>query len=385
MIITLKGADFSASNIGTLSSWRITRSLGTGATYEGPTSVDKGAAFNATVTLAEGYEIGTAGVTVTMGGTVLSGAHSISGNVITISIASVTGNVLIKVPTVNTATGEEEEPDIPDIPDNPGSGTESSIIDITSQFKWNSGTCIAANGTTGADANWLVSDKVDVSNYSSLTFTQAQTTNAGTSLGYAFYKANGTAIAGETNGGTSYEPVEKTIEVPADATHFRTMWYSDSNSNIVASNYTFSCKATIKEGGSGGTSNPSNPATPGNLTEQFVWTEGKAIKHASGTEIVDSNWKCSDYVNISGLSTLSMTVVGTTTANQTSLGYAFFNSSKSFISGKMNTVDQTEYNYTTETIQIPTNAAYIRTTWFSSNHKDAPAAALANDFSCSGS
>ena len=41
MIITLKGADFSASNIETLSSWRISHSLGTGATYEGPTSVDE--------------------------------------------------------------------------------------------------------------------------------------------------------------------------------------------------------------------------------------------------------------------------------------------------------------------------------------------------------
>lgn len=119
MIITLKGADFSASNIGTLSSWRITRSLGAGATYEGVASVDKGAAFSATVTLAEGYEIGAAGVTVTMGGTVLSGAHSVSGNVITITIASVTGNVLIKVPTVNTAGGDE--PDIPVEPDEPES------------------------------------------------------------------------------------------------------------------------------------------------------------------------------------------------------------------------------------------------------------------------
>jgi hypothetical protein len=135
MIITLKGADFSASNIGTLSSWRISRSLGSGATYEGVTSVDKGAAFTATVTLAEGYEIGTAGVTVTMGGTVLSGAHSISGNIITITIASVTGNVLIKVPTINTATGEEEEPEtpeVPDIPDEPGTdGGDSSFHTVT--------------------------------------------------------------------------------------------------------------------------------------------------------------------------------------------------------------------------------------------------------------
>lgn len=119
MIITLINADFSKSNIGTLSSWRISRSLGTGATYEGATSVDKGAAFNATITIAEGYELGSAGVTVTMGGIELSDACSISGNVITITIASVTGNVLIKVPTVNVNTGEEEEPDTPVTPDEP--------------------------------------------------------------------------------------------------------------------------------------------------------------------------------------------------------------------------------------------------------------------------
>lgn len=129
MIIVLKNADFSQSNIGTLSTWRISRSLGVGATYDGPTSVDKDASFTATVTIAEGYEIGTAGVTVTMGGTVLSGAHSILGNVITITIAEVTGNVLIKVPTINTATGEEEEPDTPVTPDEPDTPAGWAIYD----------------------------------------------------------------------------------------------------------------------------------------------------------------------------------------------------------------------------------------------------------------
>lgn len=156
MIITLKGADFSASNIGTLSTWRITCSLGTGATYEGVTSVDKGAAFTATVTLAEGYEIGTAGVTITMGGTVLSGAHTIEGNVITITIASVTGNVLIKVPTINTATGEEEEPDTPTnytFTINPTPST--AIVTLTASEYTQSGNSITVpNGTV---VSWSVS------------------------------------------------------------------------------------------------------------------------------------------------------------------------------------------------------------------------------------
>lgn len=107
MIITLKGANFASSNIGTLSTWTISRVLGSGATYNGVTHVDKNATFSATVTIATGYELGSAGVTVTMGGTAVTSGVTTSGNVITISIGSVTGNVVIKVPTINTATGEE--------------------------------------------------------------------------------------------------------------------------------------------------------------------------------------------------------------------------------------------------------------------------------------
>lgn len=108
MIITLVGADFKDSNIGTLSTWTISRVLGNGATYSGATYVDKNARLDATVTIDEGYEVGTAGVTVTMGGVPVTSGVSTSGNVITISITSVTGNVVIKVPTKNTSTGDED-------------------------------------------------------------------------------------------------------------------------------------------------------------------------------------------------------------------------------------------------------------------------------------
>lgn len=109
MIITLKNADFSKSNIGMLSTWSIVRSLGTGAKYAGPIYVNKDSAFNATVILDDGYEIGAAGVVVTMGGTVLDESYySITGNIITFTIAMVTGNVVIKVSTLNVNTGEED-------------------------------------------------------------------------------------------------------------------------------------------------------------------------------------------------------------------------------------------------------------------------------------
>mgnify|MGYP003419060635 CR=1 FL=1 len=111
MIFTLIGADFSKSNIGTLSSWIILRELGAGATYTGPSFVEKNATFSATVTLSESYEIGSAGITITMGGIALDeSCYSVTGNVITFTIASVTGSVVIKVPTLNIDTGEGDVP-----------------------------------------------------------------------------------------------------------------------------------------------------------------------------------------------------------------------------------------------------------------------------------
>lgn len=140
MIIVLKNADFSQSNIGTLSTWRIFRSLGAGATYSGPTFVDKNAALMATVTLAEGYELSAAGITITMGGTVLgTESYYIGGNGIMIEIPNVTGNVLIKVPTVNTSTGEEEDPAVPDTPV-PAAIVNLTLANVDGNILYNTGT-----------------------------------------------------------------------------------------------------------------------------------------------------------------------------------------------------------------------------------------------------
>ena len=109
MIITLKGADFSSNNIGKLSTWTIFTTLGSGTTYEGVRMVDKGASFSALITLADGYEIGSAGVKVMMGSNnVTTSAVTIEGNEIAISISAVTGHIMITVPTININTGEEE-------------------------------------------------------------------------------------------------------------------------------------------------------------------------------------------------------------------------------------------------------------------------------------
>lgn len=112
MILTIKGADFSATNIGTLSTYIISKSIGSGAIYEIPNFVDKNSSVNWVITLDEGYTFGT--YSVTMGGEVIT--PTVVDNVMTISIAEVTGNVRIVVATVNENTGEPEEPETPSQP-----------------------------------------------------------------------------------------------------------------------------------------------------------------------------------------------------------------------------------------------------------------------------
>lgn len=111
MIITIKGADFSLANIGTLSTYIISKSIGSGAAFDIPNFVDKNSSVNWTITLDEGYTFGT--YSVTMNGEVIT--PTIVDNVMTISIAEVTGNVRIVVATVNENTGEEDDPVVPPV------------------------------------------------------------------------------------------------------------------------------------------------------------------------------------------------------------------------------------------------------------------------------
>lgn len=206
MIIVLKNADFSKSNIGTLSTWRITRSLGAGATYSGPTSVDKGMAFSATVTLAEGYEVGADGVVVTMGG--VGQAYTINDNVITINIASVTGNILIKVPTNSIVVN----PDIPDEPDIPVYYT------ITYKYMDSNGTIIKTSTTetveSGTRKNFSIS-------------------NAATINGYTVSSVSPTSAIVTSNISVTYiynaEKIDEPIEYPINVTNWEQGSYNQGS------------------------------------------------------------------------------------------------------------------------------------------------------------
>ena len=129
MIITISGANFSASNIGTLSTWTVSKSIGAGAEHRIPSYVDKNSAFDYTITLKDGYTFGT--YSVTMGGQTIT--PTVTETSMTINIPSVTGAIRIEVKTINSSTGEPEEPE------EPGVTKRKNYAPLYNKWNWVSG------------------------------------------------------------------------------------------------------------------------------------------------------------------------------------------------------------------------------------------------------
>ena len=175
----------------------------------------------ATVTLsASGYSTvsGTGSKSITVAsGTNVSWTVSASGYDTQNGTQSVTSSSSKNVTLTTSSSG--------------GSGTGAET-NLTSQFSWTPGTINATAGSTSSgDTNWLYSNTIDVSAYSKIRFAHIQTPNSATTLGYTFYNSSMTAVSGATNAGTSYDPVNRTVDVPSGAQYFRCMWINTSNSN----------------------------------------------------------------------------------------------------------------------------------------------------------
>ena len=215
MIITIKGADFSSANIGTLSTYIISKSIGSGASFDIPNFVDKNSSVNWVITLNEGYTFGT--YSVTMGSEVIT--PTVVDNVMTIAIAEVTGNVRIVVATVN----ENGEEDIPVVPDTPT--PDSNVV----EFKFNSA---VENGVNLSNAGSISNGKIVVTkegivDYNGITFsndkdwtfecialpsgaTDLVVISANNNVGGYFQLANPT---GASNGTVRFRDANRTMSV----------------------------------------------------------------------------------------------------------------------------------------------------------------------------
>ena len=160
MILTIKGADFSSANIGTLSTFVVSKSIGRGASFDIPSFVEKNSSVNWVITLGEDYTFGT--YSVTMGGEVVT--PTVNGSEMTIAIANVTGNIRITVATVYNGVEELPEPDEPVVPPVDGVinyfnlNDPDVIRDKSINESGSIGTQISNYGVTG----WIPCKKGDV-------------------------------------------------------------------------------------------------------------------------------------------------------------------------------------------------------------------------------
>lgn len=181
MIITLKGANFSGSNVGTLSTWLINKSLKGVTTTSTVTSVDKDGSYTATFKVADGYELYSE--YVTMGGVDITQQLIWSDDTTaTLTISKVTGNVYINI--VANSESEEEEP---------------VYYTITYKYVDSSGNTIGANTTeqvlAGTSKTFNTSGAIGIDGYtiSSVSPTSA-TVNSNITVTYT-YTVNATSGA----------------------------------------------------------------------------------------------------------------------------------------------------------------------------------------------
>lgn len=104
MILTIKNANFSTAGIGTLSTYIIRKSIGSGVTHSIPNYIEKGLNATWTLTLVSGYTFGE--YSIMMGSTPIT--PKVTETTMTITIPAVTANITISVSTINESTGEED-------------------------------------------------------------------------------------------------------------------------------------------------------------------------------------------------------------------------------------------------------------------------------------
>jgi len=105
------------------------------------------------------------------------------------------------------------------------------------------------------------------------------------------------------------------------------------------------------------------------ISGRFSWTDGQMIQATSGKVLSDSNWIASDYVDISDCDFIEIKTANTATKTST-IGLAFYDANKNYISGVVHTDKSGVYGILIHELEVPENAVYIRSTYYSKNHSN---------------
>lgn len=378
MIITLVKADFSANNIGTLSSFNILTNLGSGCTYNGPLYVAKNAALNTSITVSDAYSFDISKCTITMGGTNIN-AFSVSGNVISINIANVTGHLVINVPTTLITVA----PDIPEEPVEPDEPTYDPDVDYNGTlvaFEMpEEGTWIKnENGSEQSLVDWFSTDYIkiphDVTTISSPDIIYFRN-GINNTTPFAFYNDNKSYLGGVSNfvttDGNWWRGMIQDYAIPAGAKYVRICWTDQTiPTHAITGSRTPITKPEVYWGSMPEDKIPTPPhleTINGELIDLGVLTEKQWINNLGANQTL-SNWYSTDYLEIpEGVNAMSTNDITSYRTSSVKVGtFVFYDDAKTFISCVDETTipvssgEDAKWRDQLLNYPIPENAKYVR-------------------------
>lgn len=105
------------------------------------------------------------------------------------------------------------------------------------------------------------------------------------------------------------------------------------------------------------------------ITDKFVFTDGRMIYAHNGGDAAHSGWMASDYTDIERYSMLEIKMSKTSSLTSNT-GLAFYDADKKYISGVIHIDGIATYGTMIKELEVPANAKYIRTTYWSRSHSN---------------
>ena len=245
---------------------------------------------------------------------------------------------------------------------------DSLIKTLASDLPWRiagTGMIIKYNdGTTATGTGTDYSNYVDVSNCTQIVYARGLTTSSTTLAGMAFYDSSMTYISGQrmVRDQEEYGYEETVIEVPANAKYARfSIWQ-----NAVAEG--FFIKGMARDTVQTLTEEMANLALKLMLELPLTYSISGVggVSYANGSNITGTTTERTNYINVEGVSAIRYSR-GTMASTTNQSGMAFYDSSRTFISGQRFVTGQST-GYEDTVIQVPSNAKYARfTKWMDSS------------------
>lgn len=390
MIITLTKADFSAKNIGTLSSFNVLLKLGAGCTYNGSKIIENGNKLSATVSIAANYIPDLTNCIITMGGIQLTVNNdytiSFEDGLVTLEIVKVTGQIVIILPT--SLVDAPDTPDVPLEPEAPSvdDGTPILLGEILD------GTWIKME--TGEEVtlkNWKSTDYIlipdNTTKMSTADITAFRSGGNNTAI-FAFYDVNKdfiSAVGTDIANGTSWRNAIEDFPIPENAIYTRICWSIEGYKHKVTGVTTSLTEPVVYWGSIPVVETPEpevpkepevpeGPAIDGELIDLGSISSGKWIAEETGAVNSLSNWYSTDFIaipdNARAMSTEDITAFRSGSAN--TAVFAFYDTDQAFISSVGR--DIVPVNSTGSGVKgawrdgiydfpIPDNAAYVKICW----------------------